>query len=91
MMDNTPLALLIGVPFFFVILHVLVLPGLRYLSSWIQGEPFTYRLQNWMQSRSSKKVAKWDIVWSSASLLVAMAVTLGLLEGFNQVWSFFEQ
>lgn len=84
-MDTQTLSLLIGIAVFFLLLHIVVLPVFRQISQAVQGEPFTYRLQVWMKSQSSEKVAKWDILWSAASLLVAMAATLGILVGLTQV------
>lgn len=78
-MDNYTLSLIVGISAFFLLLHLVVLPVFRRLSKVVQGEPFTYRLQVWMKSQSSEKVAKWDILWSAASLMIAMAATLGML------------
>jgi len=84
-MDTHTLSVLIGITIFFLLLHVVVLPVFRHISIAVQGEPFTYRLQVWMKSQASENVAKWDILWSAASLLVAMAATLGILVGLTQV------
>lgn len=78
-MDKNFLSLLIGISLFFALLHGGVFPVFQKLSKALQGEPFTYQLQVWMKSQSSEKVAKRDILWSAASLMIAMASTLGIL------------
>ena len=84
-MDSKSILLLIGIVLFFAILHGLILPLARRFSRIIHGDTFTYRLQTWMASKSTKNVAKWDILWSASSVILAMAVTLSLLTFMTKI------
>ena len=74
-MDTDTLYLIIAIPVFFFLLHLAVIPLFQKISVAVQGEPFAYRLQAGEKSKASKKVAKWDILWSALAFMVALTLT----------------
>ena len=74
-MDTDTLYLIIAIPVFFLLLHLAIIPIFQKISVAVQGEPFAYRLQVWMASKASKRVAKWDILWSALAFMVALTLT----------------
>ena len=73
-MDTKTIYLLVGIPTFFLLLHLAVIPILKKIAIAVQGEPFTYRLQVGMKSKASVRVAKWDILWSALAVMLAMTL-----------------
>ncbi len=74
-MDTKTIYLLVGIPTFFLLLHLAVIPILRKIAIAVQGEPFTYRLQTWMDSKATGRVSKWDILWSALAVMLVMTLS----------------
>ena len=82
-MNRSTEFLLVCIPIFFALLHIVIIPMLKRISIAVQGTSFTYRLQAGAKSRTINEKAKWDILWSALAVMVSIALTLLIIEIIN--------